>query len=59
VDIVIGTHRLLQKDVKYKDLGLFIVDEEERFAEPPAQAKALLDLRRADAVDLSTPCELV
>ncbi len=31
VDIVIGTHRLLSKDVKYKDLGLLIVDEEQRF----------------------------
>ena len=31
VDIVIGTHRLLQKDVKFKDLGLAIVDEEQRF----------------------------
>jgi transcription-repair coupling factor (superfamily II helicase) len=31
VDIVIGTHRLLQKDVKFKDLGLLIIDEEHRF----------------------------
>ena len=31
VDIVIGTHRLLQKDVAFKDLGLLIVDEEQRF----------------------------
>jgi len=31
VDIVIGTHRLLSKDVTYKDLGLLIVDEEQRF----------------------------
>ncbi len=31
VDIVVGTHRLLQKDVKFKDLGLLIVDEEHRF----------------------------
>ncbi len=30
-DIVIGTHRLLQKDVKFKKLGLLIVDEEQRF----------------------------
>ncbi len=30
-DIVIGTHRLLQKDVAFKDLGLFILDEEQRF----------------------------
>ncbi|OPY81765.1 MAG: Transcription-repair-coupling factor [Syntrophorhabdus sp. PtaU1.Bin153] len=31
VDIVIGTHRLLQKDIHFKDLGLLIVDEEHRF----------------------------
>ncbi len=31
VDIVIGTHRLLQKDVEFKDLGLLIIDEEQRF----------------------------
>ncbi len=31
VDIVIGTHRLLQKDVGFKDMGLFIIDEEQRF----------------------------
>ncbi len=31
VDIVIGTHRLLQKDVRFRDLGLVIVDEEHRF----------------------------
>ncbi len=31
VDIVIGTHRMLSKDVKFKDLGLVIVDEEQRF----------------------------
>jgi transcription-repair coupling factor (superfamily II helicase) len=31
VDIVIGTHRLLQKDIAFKDLGLVIIDEEQRF----------------------------
>ncbi|HOW97924.1 MAG TPA: transcription-repair coupling factor [Kiritimatiellia bacterium] len=31
VDIVIGTHRLLQPDVRFKDLGLVIIDEEQRF----------------------------
>ncbi|ONI46267.1 transcription-repair coupling factor [Candidatus Epulonipiscioides gigas] len=31
IDIIIGTHRLLSKDVKFKDLGLLIVDEEQRF----------------------------
>ena len=31
VDIVIGTHRILSKDIEYKDLGLLIIDEEQRF----------------------------
>ncbi len=31
VDVLIGTHRLLQKDVRFKDLGLLVVDEEQRF----------------------------
>jgi transcription-repair coupling factor (superfamily II helicase) len=31
IDIVIGTHRLVQKDVRFKDLGLVVVDEEQRF----------------------------
>lgn len=31
IDIVIGTHRLVSKDVKFKDLGLLIIDEEQRF----------------------------
>ncbi|RLB73021.1 MAG: transcription-repair coupling factor, partial [Deltaproteobacteria bacterium] len=31
IDILIGTHRLLQRDVRFKDLGLVVVDEEQRF----------------------------
>ncbi|MFO7446395.1 MAG: transcription-repair coupling factor [Ignavibacteriaceae bacterium] len=31
VDVVIGTHRLISKDVKFKDLGLLVIDEEHRF----------------------------
>ncbi len=31
IDILIGTHRLLQRDVRFKDLGLIVVDEEQRF----------------------------
>ena len=31
VDIIVGTHRLLSNDVKFKDLGLLIIDEEQRF----------------------------
>ena len=31
VDVVVGTHRILSKDLKFKDLGLLVVDEEQRF----------------------------
>ncbi len=31
IDIIIGTHRLLQKDIEFKDIGLLVVDEEQRF----------------------------
>ena len=31
IDIIIGTHRVLSKDIKFKDLGLLIIDEEQRF----------------------------
>jgi len=31
IDVIVGTHRLLSKDVKFKDLGLVVVDEEQRF----------------------------
>ena len=31
VDIVIGTHRLISKDVQFKSLGLAVIDEEQRF----------------------------
>ncbi len=31
IDIVVGTHKLLAKDIKFKDLGLIIIDEEQRF----------------------------
>ena len=31
IDIVIGTHRMLQKDIEFKDLGLIVLDEEQRF----------------------------
>lgn len=43
VDIVIGTHRLLQKDVEFKDLGFVIIDEEQRFG--VAQKERLKELR--------------
>ncbi|MGQ9456930.1 MAG: transcription-repair coupling factor [Anaerolineae bacterium] len=44
VDIVIGTHRLLQKDVRFKDLGLVIIDEEQRFG--VAHKERLKQLRK-------------
>ncbi|WP_162866702.1 DEAD/DEAH box helicase, partial [Escherichia coli] len=31
IDIVVGTHRILSKDISYRDIGLLIVDEEQRF----------------------------
>ena len=44
VDIVIGTHRLLSKDVAFKDLGLLVVDEEHRFG--VAHKERLKQLRK-------------
>ncbi|MBE7501551.1 MAG: transcription-repair coupling factor [Verrucomicrobiales bacterium] len=48
VDIVVGTHRLLQADVTFKDLGLVVVDEEQRFGvthkERLKQMRALVDV---------------
>ncbi|AKK68275.1 transcription-repair coupling factor [Xanthomonas translucens] len=43
IDVIIGTHRLLQPDVKFKDLGLVVVDEEQRFG--VRQKEALKALR--------------
>ena len=43
IDVIVGTHRLLQKDVKFPDLGLVIVDEEQRFG--VRQKEALKALR--------------
>ncbi|HUI75122.1 MAG TPA: transcription-repair coupling factor [Candidatus Acidoferrum sp.] len=44
VDVVIGTHRLLSKDVKFHDLGLLIVDEEQRFG--VAHKERLKEMRK-------------
>jgi transcription-repair coupling factor (superfamily II helicase) len=52
VDLVVGTHRLLQKDVAFKDLGLVVVDEEQRFG--VAHKERLKRLRReVDVLTLS------
>jgi len=50
IDVVIGTHRLLSKDIRFKDLGLIIVDEEQRFG--VAQKERLKRLR--ETVDVLT-----
>ncbi len=50
IDLVIGTHKLLQGDVKFKDLGLVIIDEEHRFG---VRQKELLKRLRAE-VDVLT-----
>ncbi|HEY5542323.1 MAG TPA: TRCF domain-containing protein, partial [Candidatus Binatia bacterium] len=52
VDIVIGTHRLLQKDVQFKDLGLVVIDEEHRFG--VAHKERLKKLRQlVDVISLT------
>lgn len=50
VDIVIGTHRIVSKDIKFKDLGLLVVDEEQKFG---VKVKEKLKHLRAD-VDVLT-----
>jgi transcription-repair coupling factor (superfamily II helicase) len=52
VDIVVGTHRLLSKDLQFKDLGLVVVDEEQRFG--VAHKERLKQLRkRVDVLTMS------
>lgn len=52
VDIVIGTHRLLQPDVKFRDLGLLIIDEEQRFG--VAHKETLKEMKKTvDALTLT------
>lgn len=52
IDIIIGTHRLVSKDVKFKDLGLMIIDEEQKFG---VSVKEKLKVMRAnvDALTLT------
>lgn len=56
VDIVFGTHRLLSNDVKYKDLGLLVVDEEQRFGvthkEKIKQYKSTVDVLTLSATPI-------
>src|SRR5699024_8407679 len=52
IDIVVGTHRLVSKDVKFHDLGLVIIDEEQRFG--VAQKEKLKQMcQTADVLTLS------
>ncbi len=52
VDVVVGTHRLVQKDIRFKDLGLVIIDEEQRFG--VAHKERMKELRGCvDVLNLS------
>ncbi len=52
VDIVIGTHRLLSPDIKFKDLGLLVIDEEQRFG--VSHKERIKDIKRTvDVLTLS------
>jgi len=52
IDLIVGTHRLLSKDVKFKDLGLLIVDEEQRFG--VAHKEAIKQMKsKVDVLTLS------
>lgn len=55
IDIVIGTHRLLSKDIRFKDLGLIVVDEEHRFG--VIQKERLKVLKGFGDLDVPTPEE--
>lgn len=50
IDIIIGTHRLVSKDVKFKDLGLMVIDEEQKFG---VTVKEKLKLMRANVDSLT------
>ena len=62
VDIAIGTHRLLQKDVKFKDLGLVVIDEEQRFGvahkERLKKMRALVDVLTLTATPIPRTLQL-
>ncbi|WFB34862.1 transcription-repair coupling factor [Kiritimatiellota bacterium B12222] len=56
VDIIIGTHRIVSKDVRFKDLGLVIIDEEQRFGvrhkERLKEMKAMVDVLTLSATPI-------
>jgi transcription-repair coupling factor (superfamily II helicase) len=56
VDVLVGTHRLLSRDVKFKDLGLLVIDEEQRFGvrhkEKIKELKRLVDVMTLSATPI-------
>ncbi|GAC1383230.1 MAG: hypothetical protein NVSMB48_15980 [Marmoricola sp.] len=62
VDVVIGTHRLLNPDIKFKDLGLIIVDEEQRFGvehkEQMKQLRTSVDVLAMSATPIPRTLEM-
>jgi len=62
VDVVIGTHRLLSRDVKFRDLGLLVVDEEQRFGvahkERIKQLRAHVDVLTMTATPIPRTLEM-
>lgn len=62
IDIIIGTHRLLQNDVKFKELGLLIIDEEQRFGvahkEKIKKLKTLVDVLTLTATPIPRTMQL-
>jgi transcription-repair coupling factor (superfamily II helicase) len=62
IDIVIGTHRLLSKDVQFKDLGLIIIDEEQRFGvehkEELKKARTNIDVLSMSATPIPRTLEM-
>jgi transcription-repair coupling factor (superfamily II helicase) len=62
IDIVVGTHRLLQKDVVFKDLGLVVIDEEQRFGvthkEKLKKLRTLVDVMTLTATPIPRTLQL-
>ena len=62
IDIIIGTHRLLQKDVKFKNLGLVVIDEEQRFGvthkEKLKKLRTMVDVLTLTATPIPRTLEL-
>ncbi|MBQ1215082.1 MAG: transcription-repair coupling factor, partial [Firmicutes bacterium] len=52
IDVIVGTHRMLSKDVKFKDLGLLVIDEEQRFGVQHKEAIKMLR-QNVDVLTLS------